>query len=345
MRDPTYTADPTRYGTDSIATGLILIGPIKHKLVSLSLAFASISTLATACRPVSKNVQAEPPVSQTNKSKGIYGPPKVIGTIKNPGVSESSGLVASRTSPGVYWTHNDSGDGPFIYAIGGKGESFGVWRVNGAEADDWEDIAVGPGPDGTKSYLYIGDIGDNNSTRKEIVVYRVPEPKPSSADNKTSKAKPQTTEPAEATRLHYPDGKHDAETLLVNPSTGDIYIISKIALESPTVYEAAAPFAANRVITMKSRGQLKIPSLFGGILTGGSVSPDGRRIALVDYFQAYEAVLPKDSANFDDFWKERLVPIDFGKRNQGEGIAYRLDGRALLGTSEGKGAAIVEVER
>ena len=301
--------------------------------------------LTISCRPVSKNVQAEPPVAQTSNAKVGYGPPKVVGTIKNPAVSESSGLVASRTSPGVYWTHNDSGDGPFIYALGSKGESFGVWRVTGADTDDWEDIAVGPGPDSSKSYLFIGDIGDNNSSRKEIVVYRVPEPTPTLADSKTTKAKPQTTQPAEAIRLRYPDGKHDAETLLINPSNGDIYIITKIALESPTIYKVAAPYPANKTITMKSRGQLKIPSLFGGILTGGSVAPDGRRIALVDYFQAYEVVLPKDSNNFDDFWKEKLMPIDFGKRNQGEGIAYRLDGRALLGTSEGKGAAIVQVER
>ena len=303
-----------------------------------------LGIITNACRPVSKNVQAEPTVDQSN-SKDKYGPPKVVGTIKNPSVGESSGFVASRTAPGVYWTHNDSGDGPFLYAIGSKGESLGVWRVNGAEADDWEDIAAGPGPDKSKSYLYVGDIGDNSSTRKEIVVYRLPEPKPTVADSKTTKAKPNITEAAIPIRLRYPDGKHDAETLIVNPTTGDIYIINKIALESPMVYEATAPFATNKVVTMKSRGQLKIPSLFGGILTGGSVSPDGRRIALVDYFQAYEAVLPKDSTNFDDFWKERLVPIDFGKRNQGEGIAYRLDGKALLGTSEGKGSAIMQVER
>jgi hypothetical protein len=319
--------------------------PVQPAIFRLLIALLWLITLASACRPVSKNVQAEPPVTQTKNAKDGYGPPKVVGTIKNPAVTESSGLVASRTSPGVYWTHNDSGDGPFLYALGSKGESLGIWRVTGAGADDWEDIAVGPGPDSSKSYLFIGDIGDNNSSRKEIVVYRVPEPTPTLADSKTSKAKPQATEPAEAIHLRYPDGKHDAETLLVNPTTGDIYIITKIALESPTVYEAAAPYLTNKTITMKSRGQLKIPSLFGGILTGGSVAPDGRRIALVDYFQAYEVMLPKDSSNFDDFWKEKLVPIDFGKRKQGEGIAYRLDGRALLGTSEGKGSAIMQVER
>src|SRR5829696_10367652 len=89
-----------------------------------------------------------------------YGQPTTLATIKDKAVTESSGLVASRSTPGAYWTHNDSGDGPFIYAFGSVGEPLGVFRVAGAQARDWEDIAAGPGPDRGKSYLYIGDIGD-----------------------------------------------------------------------------------------------------------------------------------------------------------------------------------------
>jgi hypothetical protein len=326
---------------------MIFIGPsssARINFVSLFL-LAGLSGCLTSCRPVSKSVQAEPNQAQTKKDDDKYGPPVIVGTIKNPAVSESSGLVASRAAPGLYWTHNDSGDGPFIYAIGSKGESFGIWRVTGANAVDWEDIAIGPGPVPGKSYIYIGDTGDNDSSRTDVVIYRVVEPTPTAADSQVAKSNPRLTEAAEAFHLRYPDGKHDAETLVVNPKTGDIYVISKIALDSPTVYKAKAPLVANKTTTMKSLGQLKIPSLFGGVLTGGSVSPDGRRVALVDYFQGYEIVLPKGSNNFDDIWKQRLVPFDFAKRKQGESIAYRLDGSALLGTSEGKGSQIVQVER
>src|SRR5919107_911116 len=105
-----------------------------------------------------------------------YGPPTRITTIKNESINESSGLVASRTSPGVYWTHNDSGDGPFIYALDTRGQSLGTFRVTGATNRDWEDIAAGPGPQPNRPYLYVGDIGDNDSKRNEVVVYRVPEP-------------------------------------------------------------------------------------------------------------------------------------------------------------------------
>src|ERR671914_2212087 len=90
-----------------------------------------------------------------------YGTPTRIANLKNSSINESSGLAASRLNPNVYWTHNDSGDGPFVYAFDSTGESRGVFRVAGAQARDWEDAGVGPGPERGKSYLYLGDIGDN----------------------------------------------------------------------------------------------------------------------------------------------------------------------------------------
>jgi len=76
----------------------------------------------------------------------IYGLPTRVGVLEDRAVDESSGIVASRMTPGMYWTHNDSGDGPFIYALDDLGHSRGVWRITGAVAYDWEDIAAGPGP-------------------------------------------------------------------------------------------------------------------------------------------------------------------------------------------------------
>jgi len=272
-----------------------------------------------------------------------YGSPTIIGTIKNSSITESSGLVASHSTPGAYWTHNDSGDGPFIYALNASGASRGVFRVTGTQAHDWEDISIGPGPDRGKSYLYIGDIGDNNSARSEIVVYRVAEPELSVETAKVTKARPGKTEPADAIRLRYPDGKFDAETLIVHPVSGNIYIVTKVPLVDPVVYEAAAPFSLDKVITMRRIGEVRVPSLFGGVLTGGSISSDGRRVAFCDYFQGYELVLPAKSSDFNDIWKQRMTGFDLGKRKQGEAIAYRLDGKALLATSEGPHSPITQV--
>jgi hypothetical protein len=272
----------------------------------------------------------------TQRKESTYGPPATLGTIRNPAIKESSGLVASRTMPGVYWTHNDSGDGPFLYAIDSSGESRGVWRVIGATAIDWEDIAAGPGPQANQSYLYVGDIGDNNSVRSEIIVYRIPEPK--SSDAKSTKARPLATEPAEAIRFRYPDGKHDAETLIVHPLSGDLYVVNKVAFANAVVYKASAPMSPNKTTTLARVVELKLPGLFGGIVTGGDISPDGQRVALCDYFGGYEAVLPTSSSSFDDIWKQRFLSIDLGKQKQ-------RDGKALLTTSEGQSTLIEVVRR
>ena len=273
-----------------------------------------------------------------------YGPPTRIGRLTDPAVNESSGLVASRTTPGAYWTHNDSGDGPFIYALNQHGESLGTFRVTGAGARDWEDIAAGPGPKPNRSYLYIGDIGDNSANRSDIVVYRVLEPPITPSDKTSSQKQPRATEPAEAIRFVYPDGKHDAEALMVHPETGNLYIMTKRPLANTVVYEAIAPLNPGKLTTLKKLGEVHVPSIFGGAITGGSISPDGRRVALCDYFQGYEMVLPASSKNFDDIWKEKLTGFDLGKRPQGESITYRLDGNALLATSEGESSELVQVE-
>src|SRR5215510_7904346 len=70
-------------------------------------------------------------VSQKPEKATIYSPPVTIATIKDRAISESSGLVASRQTPGAYWTHNDSGGGPFIYSIDTRGDSLGIFSVNG----------------------------------------------------------------------------------------------------------------------------------------------------------------------------------------------------------------------
>src|SRR5947209_17594710 len=90
-----------------------------------------------------------------------YGPPRTLAQVSIPGLTESSGIVASRTYPGVFWTHNDSGDRPRLYAITRDGKLAGRWLVPNAKAYDWEDIAAGPAPGG-RTWLYIGDIGDND---------------------------------------------------------------------------------------------------------------------------------------------------------------------------------------
>ena len=135
---------------------------------------------------------------------------------------------------------------------------------------------------------------------------------------------------------------HDAEALLVHPITGTLYIVVKTPLAYPGIYQAPPPLTTNGVTTLSKIGVLNIPSLFG--VTGGDISPDGRRVAFCDYRQGFEMVLPGREP-FESIWKQSLTTIALGERKQGESITYRLDGRALLATSENVPTPLIQVQR
>ncbi len=289
--------------------------------------------------------RAETVQSNQSLSNG-YGSPVHLADLEYQHVKESSGLAASKRNPAMFWTHNDSGDGPFVYAFDRAGKHRGVWRVNGAVALDWEDMAVGPGPARGQSYIYVGDIGDNGRARDEIIVYRVAEPAISPGDSSSTTDKPVITDRANIIRLKYPDGKHDAESLLVHPATGDLYIVTK-AMGSPAgVYKLRAPFPETGVSTLTRIGEVRLPNQAMGFITGGAISPDGLRVVLCDYLLACEFVLDgRQDGGFDAVWKQTPVQINLGARKQGEAISYRADGSALLATSERLPCPLIEITR
>ena len=282
----------------------------------------------------------------TSVAAGGYQPFSVLGTITDPGIGESSGLAASRRNPGLLWTHNDSGDEPLVYCLDLKGAPCGVWRVTGAEAWDWEDMAAGPGPRAGEPYLYLGDIGDNVDGRSEIFVYRIPEPAATAGGaTAPTKAAPAASAPAEALKLRFPDGSHNAEALAVHPTTGDLYVITKDA-QAARVYKAAAPLDASKATTMIQVGTIRLGAGSRGLeqVTGADISSDGRRAVLSTYAQGYE-LEASAGGPFDDIWSQPPAPVALGPRLQGEAIAYRLDGRALLTTSEIVPSPLQQVER
>ncbi len=314
----------------------------------IALSFCLIISLMTACQEGSTKVSRNEPLAETGEVSKVYGSPVHLGELEDKALDESSGIVASRRNPDLFWTHNDSGDGPFLYAFDRTGGKHGTWRVMGADALDWEDIAAGPGPQAGTSYLYVGDIGDNGKERREIIVYRVAEPIVTAEDADTNRIEPQQTEPAEAIRLRYPDGRHDAEALAVHPTTGDLYVITKTrnTTAAASVYKLAAPFSTSAINTLEKVGDIRVPSLLPGMITGGDISPDGTKLILCDYFNAYESSLPENSrGRFDRIWKQSPAIVKLGERQQGEAICYRLDGRAVLAISEGRHSALIEVER
>jgi hypothetical protein len=282
-----------------------------------------------------------------NKAEDVsksYQKPQIVGKIESNEITESSGFIASRCNKEVFWTHNDSGDGAFIYAVNIKGEKLGTWKVSGAKNNDWEDLATFKNETG-ECFLYVGDIGNNERLKSEFIVYRVKEPKVSDADKNSSRKNPKPTEAAEAIKFDYPDFRHDAETLLVHPQTGDIYVLSKSLSSAAGVYKLAKNYDLSKTNRLEKVADFTVPAFPNGLLTGGEISPDGKRVVVCDYFNAYEIALPEKAKNFDEIWSEKSLIIELGERAQGEAICYSFDGKSIFATSEKRSSPIIEAKR
>lgn len=200
-------------------------------------------------------------------------------------INESSGLAASRRHPGFLWTHNDSGDGPRLFLVGiagqKRGQTAAVVTLQGAQALDWEDMAVAG--TGSGAWVYAGDIGDNGQRRRDITIFRFREPPlPLTGDA------PDLTLPCERLTLRYPDGAHDAEALLAT-TDGHLLIVTKNA-DVSLVFMTPRPFVAGAKQTLERIGQVRLEgeSWPGRLITGGDLSPDGTRLVLRTYTAAHE---------------------------------------------------------
>lgn len=278
--------------------------------------------------------------------------PEVLGNVASPDIIEASGIVASRDNEGVLWLHNDSGDSARVFAIDRAGARLGTYTLHGAEAIDWEDMAIGPGPDDGVDYLYLADIGDNAAARDDIVVYRVPEPDVALSPNLLNGG----GMPAEKLVLRYPDHAHDAETLLVDPESGDIVIVTKELTSPPSlVFRAPAPIAPGTPTTLERAGQIDFsalgtgsqppadaPPLVSGVPdlpTGGDVSPDGRSVAIRTYAYVWLWDRP-DGSPLTDAFTTTPCQAPSAIEQQGEAIALDVDGKGYITVSEGANAAL-----
>lgn len=313
------------------------------KFFSFVILWTSLCCLFSGCYSVSSTDQAN--VNRADKDVStVYEKPEIVGTIKTEEITESSGIVASKCQANVFWTHNDSGDGAFVFAFNAAGESLGVWTVKNAKNRDWEDLATIKNASG-ECFLYIGDIGDNERKRSELTVYLVKEPTVTDADKTSSRKNSLSTEPSDAIKIQYPDARYDAETLLVHPQSGDIYILTKRLRDAASIYKLSKNYSFDKINRLEKIADFTVPAVPNGFLTGGDVSADGKRVVICDYFSAYEIVLPEKAKSFDDIWRERPLIIELGEREQGEAVGYSADGAAIYATSEKKNSPIIKVKK
>ena len=201
-----------------------------------------------------------------------------IGRIQNPHITESSGVVLSRTQPGVFWTHNDGGGKKqVLYAITREGKSLAEFRVSGALLSDWEDIA-----NDNHGHLFLGDIGNNNAKRSEIAVHQVNEP-----DLKRAAGFVDVTR---SWRLRFPQKPFDCESLVVWGDNG--YVISKVFNDQRAELFRFS-LTNTHVQTLERIAELKIESP----VTGADISADGKLLAVVAKNGAYVYRIDGDPAN------------------------------------------------
>lgn len=246
-----------------------------------------------------------------------FGEGVPIATLKNEGLDEISGLAISRFSPGVMYVHNDSGGEAAVYLLDSLGNNLGKIEFLDTENRDWEDIAVGPGKDG-KSYIYVGEIGDNNAVHEEVVIYRVPEP---SASNYTSQMAP------EKMVLKYPGGARDAESLMVDPISGDIFIISKRD-DLNTLYRLPTEKFGESEVELEELIKLPFTSA-----TGADISADGSQILVKNYLVIYYW-RRKAGESIAQAMSREPEELPYSPEPQGEAIGFRSDGKVFYTLSE-----------
>ena len=228
----------------------------------------------------------------------------------DPRLIEISGISASIAHPGVLWTHNDSSGGPYLYAVDARTcRTLARVKVAGIPARDMEAIAYGRDRKG-RPVIWLGDIGDNRDSWPYVRLHRIREPR-NIIDGMTV--------PAKTFRFTYSDRPHNAETLLADPSSQRVWVVTK-QLAHGSLYALPTPMSTSKVNIAQP---LRVE---GGLITDGAVSPDGRRYVLRDYVNAtfFDGLPPGRRASVV------RLPLQF----QGEAITWTPDGSALLVASE-----------
>lgn len=239
------------------------------------------------------------------------------GRLRAMDLEESSGLVASRQYEDVFWTHNDSGHSPYLYAIDEEGETLRRVIVEGAENHDWEDIAID-----AENNLYILDNTSLRRPDQQTVVYRLPEPDP------------YDDEPVSVQQtfsFKFSGGPHDCEALFVRSPY--LYMVSKS-------WEGTLP-RIFRYDTTRSEG---VADLMGTVpvytmVTGGDISPDGKQIIL----SSYRALLYFESGTLSP---EKLLqePPVISRLNARQIEAVAFEGENVFLTNEQRDVFQVKLE-
>jgi hypothetical protein len=241
-----------------------------------------------------------------------------VATPVSPGIiDEASGIADSRANPGCLWVEEDSGNPPDIYLLKYNGSLLKKIAIKGAQNRDWEDMAVSSGPAAGTSYIYLADIGDNNSSYKSCSILRFPEPD----------AAKDVVEDWDKINFIYPDGPHDAEAILVDDATKDIYVITKRDAQSK-VYKLAYP---------QSLTEVNIAAFVTGLPYTGVVSAafskNGQEFIIKTYTSLFYYTR-KSGESMDAALTKAATTLSYQLEPQGEAVCFKNDNTGFYTLSE-----------
>lgn len=246
------------------------------------------------------------------------------GEIKNNKIREASGLVASANNPGMLWTHNDSGNNADIFLINDTGEIKCAVHLSGIKNRDWEDIAVGSGPEKGKQYIYIGEIGDNNAVYDEKILYRIEEPRIAAGTADTTITKIDKVE------FKLSDGSRDTEALIIDPVSKSFYIFSKRESQV-NLYKLSDTLSTSEVRTAEKVAE----GLPFTLIVAADISEDGSEILAKNYDNIfYWKRLPGESV--EEAIRRTPETLPYSPEPQGESIAFSRRGDGYYTISERK---------
>lgn len=256
--------------------------------------------------------------AQSHNDPPLFDTARGMGALANDQINEASGLEASFINSGLLWTHNDSGDTARLFLIREDGTDAGEFYLKGVVSRDWEDITLGPGPEADQSYIYVGETGDNRAVYEQKYIYRFKEPELGGSS---------LVSEYDVIEFRYPDGKRDAECLMIDPLTKDLYIISKRERQVH-VYRLPYPQKTDAVNTL-----IKLGTLPYRRIVAGDISMDGTEIILKTY---KEILYWKRSAGESVFEAISRVAsfVPYQREPQGEAIAWKSDGSGFYTLSE-----------
>lgn len=233
-------------------------------------------------------------------------------------LEEASGLVASAAHPGYFWTHNDSGNSAELFLIDSTAGIAATMPLGNVANRDWEDITLGPGPDPDKTYVYVGDIGDNKAQYPYKIIYRMEEP--ASIENKR-------IDNFDTLFIQLPDGPRDSEALMIDPISSNMFIVSKRE-DSVRLYQFSNTWKSGDTLTAEFK--IKMPY---NLTVAVDISADGSEVLLKNYDHIYYWKR-QGSEPIADLLKRSPLELKYTPEKQGESIAWNRDGSGYYTLSE-----------